>query len=311
MRINSSIKRVIFFILFITCMTPYVDAPLALILGFLMTLLFGNPYSEKSSKSVSWLLKFAIIGLGFGMNFFNAMEAGKTGMLFTVATIILVLCLGWLLGKLLSLNNKTTYLVSSGTAICGGSAIAAIAPIIKADSKQISVALGSVFVLNAIALLIFPIIGNYFDLSQSAFGLWSAIAIHDTSSVVGAASKYGAEALEIATTVKLGRALWIIPLSLITVLFYKGNSSKIKIPYFIGLFILTMLISTFLPQFEDVYAVIVVIAKRALIVTLFLIGTGLSIRTIKSVGYKTFLLSSILWIAISITSLIVILNFYT
>lgn len=292
------------------CLTPLVDAPTALVLGFLLTLIIGNPYAEQSKKSISWLLKASIIGLGFGMNFFSALNAGKTGLILTISTIAIVLLIGWLLGKLLKLPSKTSYLVSSGTAICGGSAIAAIAPIIQADSRQISVALGTVFILNAIALLIFPFIGEFLELSQYEFGLWSAIAIHDTSSVVGAASKYGEEALEVATTIKLGRALWIIPLSLVTVYFNRKKTVKISIPYFIVLFILAMLISTFTPQFGEIYSFVASFAKRTLVLTLFLIGAGLSLETIRSVGYKTFLLGTILWVVISIVSLMVITNFY-
>lgn len=275
-----------------------------------MSLTIGNPFAKQSSKSVGWLLKGAIIGLGFGMNFFNAIDAGSTGLLLTLSTIIVVLILGWLIGKLLSVNSKTSYLVSTGTAICGGSAIAAIAPIIKANSKQISVALGTVFILNALALLLFPWLGSLLEMSQYKFGLWAAIAIHDTSSVVGAASKYGAEALEVATTIKLGRALWIIPLSLLTVYFRKGKSGKLKIPYFIGLFVLAMLISTFLPEYKSIYTGIAFVSKKALILTLFLIGAGLSWNNIKSVGYKTFILGSCLWVCISVISLVIILNFY-
>ncbi len=310
MKFPNIFQKIIFFAFLLFCLTPYVDSPTALVLGFLMTLLFGNPYEKQSGKSVKWLLKAAIIGLGFGMNFYSAVEAGSDGLLITVITIVSVMILGFILGKILKIDAKTSYLVSSGTAICGGSAIAAVAPIIDANQKQLSVSLGTVFVLNAIALLLFPLIGHLFDLTQYQFGLWSAVAIHDTSSVVGAAAKYGSEALEIATTIKLGRALWIIPLSILTVMLTKKSGNKINIPYFILLFIIAMLINTVFPQFTTVYDVIVLLAKKALVVTLFLIGAGLSLATIQSVGVKTFLQGVILWVVISITSLIAIVNLY-
>ena len=291
-------------------MLPFVNAPIALILGFAMVNIIGNPYGTYSSKAVKWLLKASIVGLGFGMNFYSAINAGKDSLILTVSTIILVLVLGYVIGRLLNIEQKTSYLVASGTAICGGSAIAAVSPIIDADPKQISVALGTVFILNAVALLIFPVIGHYFELSQYQFGLWSAIAIHDTSSVVGAASAYGEEALKIATTVKLGRALWIIPLSIFTILINKKGKKGIDIPYFIGFFILTMLISTFFPQLKSVYDIIVAISKQALVVTLFLIGAGLSFAVIKSTGAKTFIQGLSLWVIISIVSLATIMYFY-
>ena len=310
MTLSPLIQKIIFIVLLLVCTLPFINAPIALILGFAVVNLVGNPYKTYSSKAVKWLLKASIVGLGFGMNFYSAINAGKDSLILTISTIILVLALGYIIGRLLNIEQKTSYLVASGTAICGGSAIAAVSPIIDADPKQISVALGTVFILNAVALLIFPIIGHYFNLTQYQFGLWSAIAIHDTSSVVGAASAYGEEALRIATTVKLGRALWIIPLSIFTILINKKGKKGIDIPYFIGFFILAMLISTFLPQLGSIYNVIVAISKQALVVTLFLIGAGLSFAVIKSTGAKTFIQGLSLWIIISTVSLITILYFY-
>ncbi|KAF2519139.1 putative sulfate exporter family transporter [Flavobacterium salilacus subsp. salilacus] len=307
---TTTYKKILFFILMALCFTSYISAPLALAVGIAFAVFAGNPYAQESSKTVKYLLKIAIVGLGFGMNFYNAVKAGKEGLLFTISTIVLVLSLGYLLGKILKINPKTSYLISSGTAICGGSAIAAVAPITGASQKQISVALGTVFTLNALALLLFPAIGHFIGLTQYQFGLWSAIAIHDTSSVVGAASAYGDEALQVATTVKLGRALWIIPLSLLTVAINKNSTGKIAIPYFILLFIVAMIVSTMLPQYQDVYGWITFAAKKALTVTLFLIGTGLSLDTIKAVGFKVFLQGVLLWIAISILSLVTITLIY-
>lgn len=262
------------------------------------------------AKSASFLLKISIVGLGFGINAMSAIEAGKTGFLLTVSTILFVLLAGWLLGKLLSVNSKTSYLISAGTAICGGSAIAAVAPIIKSSSQQISIALGAVFVLNALALFIFPYIGMELGLSQYQFGLWSAISIHDTSSVVGAASKYGDKALDIATTIKLGRALWIIPLSLATAWFHKGKGSKIKLPYFILFFIMAIVVSNLVGGNQEIFLQISNLAKRLLVATLFLIGAGLSLSAIKSVGAKTFLQASLLWILVSVLSLLIILQYF-
>lgn len=309
MIVSPAVKKSVFFILILLCLTPYVNAQTALLLGIIVALVIGNPYEKQSSNAVKWLLKFAVIGLGFGMDFFSAVNAGKDGLLLTVGVIITVLLAGWIIGRVMQLNKTISYLVSSGTAICGGSAIAAVSPIVKASGKEISVALGVVFLLNALALLIFPSLGHLFSLSQYQFGLWSAIAIHDTSSVIGASAAYGPEALQTATTVKLGRALWIIPLSLITLLFYKGGG-KIKPPYFIGLFVIAMLVNTYLPQFNEVYDGIVIIARKALVITLFLIGTALSPATIKQAGIKTLAHGVLLWLLISGLSLAVILTFY-
>lgn len=250
------------------------------------------------------LLQVSVVGLGFGMNLYSAMKAGSQGVLFTVVSIITTLALGLLLGRLFKTDEKTSYLVAAGTAICGGSAIAAVSPVIQAKEEQISVSLGIVFILNAIALFIFPPIGHWLGLTQTQFGMWSAIAIHDTSSVVGAASRYGAEALEVATTVKLTRALWIIPVALGTSFFFKNTGQKkIKIPYFIGYFILAMVINTYVPAIHPISPYIVAIAKTGLTITLFLIGAGLSKKVLRSVGFRPLVQGVILWIFISLTAL--------
>jgi uncharacterized integral membrane protein (TIGR00698 family) len=304
---NQTVRQLIFVTALILCLTPFVDPPLALLLGFSLSLTIGHPYLHLNHKATNWLLKISVVGLGFGMNLHHAIQAGKEGLVFTIFSIGITLLAGWLLGKWLKTDTKTSYLISSGTAICGGSAIAAISPIIKADEKQISVALGTIFVLNSIALLIFPTIGHWFNMTQHQFGLWCAIAIHDTSSVVGASAKYGQEALQVATTVKLERALWIIPLSILTIFFAKGENKKISIPYFIGFFILAMCLSTYLPQFKDEYGYAVIIAKKGLTITLFLIGAGLSLDRIKSVGIKPLIQGVLLWMLISIVSILTIL----
>lgn len=219
------------------------------------------------------------------------------------------LCFGLLLGRFLKIEKKTSHLISCGTAICGGSAIAAISPLIKAEEKQISVALATVFILNSIALFLFPFIGHLLNLSQTQFGIWSAIAIHDTSSVVGAASKYGADALQVATTVKLTRALWIIPVALMTVLISKTGKQKIKIPYFIGLFVLATIINTYLPVVRLVTIHLFGLAQTGLVITLFLIGAGLSPAVLKSVGIKPLMQGIILWAIISLATLYSVLYF--
>lgn len=293
----------------ILALTGLISAPLSLGLGLAFSLIFGNPLKKYSDRASKQLLKLSVIGLGFGMNIYSVMEAGKSGILFTIATILGTLILGYLIGRILRIERKTSILISSGTAICGGSAIAAVGPAINADSKSMSVSLVTIFILNAVALFIFPVIGNWLQLSQQQFGLWSAIAIHDTSSVVGAASKFGEEALEIATTVKLTRALWIIPITLFFALISREKGhKKIQIPWFIFLFIGATLITTYLPQGELVYKWIKTASKHGLILTLYFIGSSLSLDDIKSIGYKPIIQGVLLWIIISIVSVIVILK---
>ncbi|WP_267739886.1 YeiH family protein [Myroides injenensis] len=286
---------------------PFISSATALILGIVYAQIFDNPYSKQSKKATGLLLKLAVIGLGFGMNVYSAISAGKDGFILTIFSIFLTLVLGFILGKFLKIDKKISYLISSGTAICGGSAIAAVSPVIKADEKQISVALGIVFILNSVALLVFPPIGHALGLSQVDFGLWSAIAIHDTSSVVGAAAKYGDQALEVATTVKLARALWVIPVAFLSTVLFKNKGGKVKLPYFIGLFVLAMLANSYLPFIQVISPYVVELSKAALTLTLFLIGTSLSYRTVKSVGFKPLLEGIGLWIFISISSLLYIM----
>lgn len=259
---HTGIQKAIFFIAATICLTPYADAPIALVLGVVLVLFIGNPFPKQSSKTAKLLLKVSIVGLGFGMNFHNALKAGKEGLLFTVFTIVFALVFGWILGRWLKTDRKTSYLVSSGTAICGGSAVAAVAPAIAADDKQISVALGTVFILNPIALLFFPLIGSWLELSQQQFGIWSAIAIHDTSSVVGVAQKYGEEALGIVTTIKMGRGIVDYTIVFVYRFFTERRQEKNQRSLFIGFFILAMLISTFTPHYAEVYSHVVYFSKK-------------------------------------------------
>ncbi len=288
------------------CATPYISAPLALTLGFLFTLFFGHPMPDIASKSTSWLLKASVVGIGFGINAQQAMSVGAQGFNLTLCSIVLVLSVGYLLGRLLGIDRRMAHLISSGTAICGGSAIAAVAPAIEAKPEQISVSLGVVFLLNSIALIIFPIMGHYFDLSQHQFGLWSAIAIHDTSSVVGAAATYGEEALQVATTVKLTRALWIIPISLLSILLFRSKSKKISIPWFIFLFVGAMILNSYL-EIEPLASLLYRLSKHMLVVTLFLIGSAISLDSLKRTGLKPIVLGVALWCVISVASLLAII----
>ncbi|WP_371560739.1 YeiH family protein [Flavobacterium sp. Arc2] len=306
---NTITQQVIFVLLLVICISGLISPPIALVLGLVAANISGNPFLRFNAKAINILLQLSVIGLGFGMNVNSAISAGKTGFLFTVASIFSTLLLGLLIGKWLKIDKKTSHLISCGTAICGGSAIAAIAPVIKSDEKQTSVALGVIFILNSIALFLFPAIGHWLHLSQQEFGLWCAIAIHDTSSVVGAANKYGPEALQIATTVKLARALWIIPVALITALVFKNKSSKIKIPYFIGVFILAMVLNTYVPQTALVAPYMVALAKTGLTITLFLIGAGLSHTVLQSLGVKPLVQGVLLWACIAISALLSILYF--
>ena len=298
--------QILFLALAVLSFSPLVSPPIALLFGILFVNIFGKVLETDSF--VKKLLQYSIVGLGFGINLNTAIEAGSQGFLFTVSTIALVMIFGLFLAKILKIDKTIAQLISAGTAICGGSAIAAVAPILKANSKQTSIALGIVFVLNAVALFIFPEIGHFFNLTQNQFGIWSAIAIHDTSSVVGAASKYGNEALQIATTVKLARALWIIPLAFLISIFTKSEG-KIKIPYFIGFFVLAILAGTYLPFLQNFNSIISEISRDTLKVALFLIGAGLSLQNLKNIGIKPLLLGIILWIFISSISLYAVLQF--
>ena len=303
-----STREVIFLLSMVFCLSPLINPPIALLMGLIIAQFIGHPYLHLNHKATHLLLQISVVGLGFGMNVTSALKAGKEGILFTIVSIIGTLIIGFFMGKFLNIEKKTSYLISAGTAICGGSAIAAISPVIKAEEKQISVALGTIFILNSIALIVFPIIGHSLNLSQSQFGLWCAIAIHDTSSVVGASSKYGAQALEIATTVKLARALWIIPIAFLSTIIFKNKSGKIKIPYFIGLFVLAMILNTYVPFVQQYNHYLTGIAKAGLTLTLFLIGCGLNRKVLQSVGFKPLVQGVFLWIIISLSSLWVIMS---
>ena len=300
-------NKPIFIVLFVCCLLPFVTPAIALFAGLAFALTAGQPYPKFSKKTSKYLLQFSVVGLGFGMNLYASLQSGKEGMLFTIVSVFAVLALGIWLGKRLLIDRKTSYLIAAGTAICGGSAIAAVGPVVKADDNQMSMSLGTIFILNAIALFIFPPIGHLLGLTQEQFGLWAAIAIHDTSSVVGAGAAYGETALEIATMVKLPRALWIIPITILTMFLFKQKGAKITIPWFILFFILAMVANTFLSLPEALTRSVVWAAKQGLTLTLFLIGAGLSRQVIRQVGIRPMVQGILLWIFIGAISLGVIL----
>jgi len=285
------------------------NASASLALGLALGLTVGNPFPKISRTATKYLLQGSIIGLGFGMNFQKVMEAGKDGFTLTLLTISFAMGLGYLLGRIFKVDRILSYLLSVGTAICGGSAIAAVSQVLNADENDISVSIGTVFILNAVALFIFPVMGHYFHLSQQQFGIWAAIAIHDTSSVVGAATNYGDHALQIATTVKLARALWIVPLVLLTSLVFKRQGSPWVFPYFILFFLLASVANSYIQIPLKYTHAIVSAAKTGFSLTLFLIGTGISLKAIKKVGARPMLQAVVLWIIIMVSSLYILQRF--
>ena len=317
--INKEVYKVILSILLLSLLVDYIPGlsylsswvtpPVALFLGLLFAILCGHPF-PKFNKTVSKkLLQYSVVGLGFGMNLHASLASGKEGMAFTVISVVGTMVIGMFIGKkLLKVNSDTAYLISSGTAICGGSAIAAVAPVLNAKESDMSVALATIFILNAIALFLFPVLGEWMGLTQQQFGTWAAIAIHDTSSVVGAGAAYGEEALQVATTIKLTRALWIIPLALITAVIFKKESKKITIPWFILWFIVAIVINTYLLDSVPMAGKFISgLARKGLIITMFFIGASLSTDVLKSVGIRPLIQGILLWIVISVSSLLFII----
>jgi len=303
-------KKILFLILAIGSI--FLSPALSLFVGILFAFALGSEFDGYTSKASSFLLKIAVVGLGFGMNLIDSLESSSEGMIFTIFSVVLVMCSGILLSRYFGIGRKLGYLISSGTAICGGSAIAAISPVIKANPNETSMSLAVVFTLNAVAMVTFPSIGAMLELTQQEFGMWAAIAIHDTSAVVGAAKMYGEEALQIAMTIKLSRALWIIPLSIVSTFVFKakdGKKGKISIPWFIFLFVIAMTINTYFPINDVISNVIRSTSHKILSLTLFFIGSTLSFTTIRNAGVKPILLGVILWILISVVTLSVILIF--
>ncbi|ELR65783.1 membrane protein [Photobacterium marinum] len=306
--LTNSVKKCqtsdcLFFAIALVCLLPFISSPVALILGFSLASLGFVPTQFNLGALTKKLLSYSIIGLGFGIHLDQAIEASKQGLGLIIASIFFTLIIGNLLTRLLHIEQKTGHLIASGTAICGGSAIAAVAPAINAKDEQTSLALATVFILNSVALFVFPAIGHLLDMSQHAFGTWAAIAIHDTSSVVGAAGAYGDEALRTATTLKLARALWIIPVAFLSSLMFKGDSKKIGVPFFIVFYCVAILFAHWVPNLQPVYDQIFFVSKRVLVVCLFLIGSGITVNRLRASGLQPLLLGILLWLSIGLGSL--------
>ncbi|MEE0992904.1 MAG: putative sulfate exporter family transporter [Bacteroidales bacterium] len=300
----------LYLLLPLLCMCSFVTAPMALFCGILLAFLkIERPFEFK--KYSSPLLQYSVVLMGFGMSLQQVIEVSSKGIILTACSVLLVFLFGMLLGRLLKVDRNTAMLISSGTAICGGSAIAAVSPIIKAKDNQISFALTVVFVLNALALFIFPPIGRALNMGEVDFGYWSAIAIHDTSSVVGAGAAYGPDALQTAVTVKLARTLWIIPLSFLVLFInrkHDSNKGKIKIPWFILYFVVAILIAFLLPQFSELYTNLAFLGRRGMVVALFMIGCGFSFEDLKKAGWRSFVLGVLLWIVIAVSSFLLFIK---
>lgn len=288
---------------------PTATAPIALFVGLIYAFIFPMPFPKFNKKGSKYLLQASVVGLGFGMSVTEALKSGGQGMTFTIASVASVMVFGVLIGYWLHVNRKTSYLISAGTAICGGSAIAAVGPVVKASDEEMAVSLGVIFILNAIALFVFPPLGHFFEMTDQQFGTWAAIAIHDTSSVVGAGDAYSQAACEVATVVKCTRALWIIPLAFVTMFIFRDKkAAKVTIPWFIVLFVVAMVINTYLGLPSELTAGIVYVAKKILVVTLFFIGASLSLPTVKRVGVRPLLLAIILWVLIGVLSFAVVMT---
>lgn len=294
----NSLKRPLFFFLLLLTATPWCGPATALTAGILFSLLAGNPWPKESAVWSKRLLQWSVVGLGFGVSIVDVWQAGREAVLFTPVSILLTVAAGLVLGRMLATPVKASALIAFGTAICGGSAIAAMAPVINADDEEIAVSLATVFSLNAVALLLFPPLGHFFGLTERQFGLWSALAIHDTSSVVGAASAFGATALTIGTTVKLARAVWIAPAALLASRFTKSRS-KVGIPLFIVGFIAAATVRSVLPAFHSGWELLAAVARQGLVVTLFLVGNGLTREVLRRVGVRPLAQGLILWVIVS------------
>jgi uncharacterized integral membrane protein (TIGR00698 family) len=301
------VSKTIFILALIVAATGLISPPLALLGGLIYGFTVAHPFHLESKRLAKFLLQASVVALGFGMNLQQVLHAGRSGFLYTAVSITAVMLTGLGFGYLLHVGKKSAFLISAGTAICGGSAIAAVGPIADASEEEMAVSLGTVFILNSVALFLFPVIGYAFHMTQSQFGLWSALAIHDTSSVVGATAKYGATALAIGTTIKLARALWIVPLSLVTALTLKSKA-RIQWPWFILLFCAAALLNSVLPSFNPTFGVLNHLGKIGLTVTLFLIGTGLNKETLKTVGARPLLQGLALWIIVAAGTLALILS---
>ena len=298
-------SKILFVLGLVFCFTPWASPPLALVAGLVFGTIATHPYPGESRQISKYLLQAAVVGLGFGMNLRQVLRAGRSGFLYTAVGITFALIVGTVIGKLVDVHPRAAFLISTGTAICGGSAIAAIGPVVRATEDEMSVSLGTIFMLNSVALLTFPAIGTALKLSQTQFGLWAALAIHDTSSVVGASAKYGLTALAVGTTVKLARALWIVPVTVATAI-AKGSKTRIQWPWFILFFCLAAMANTYLLAGLPVYHLLSNLGKLMLIFTLFLIGATLSPAALRKVGPRPLIQGVLLWIVVAVTSVLAI-----
>lgn len=291
-------KKILFVLLFAICFLPQIGPAVALVCGILFSLMFGNPWPKQVAVLSKKLLQISVVGLGFGLSLATVVKVGANSIVYTIVGITFTLAIGWGLGRIIGTSPTQSLLISFGTAICGGSAIAAMSPVIQAKDDEVAISLATIFTLNAVALLLFPWLGHLLGFTQQQFGLWAALAIHDTSSVVGAASAFGAVALAVGTTVKLTRALWIMPCALIASMF-KKSGQRAPFPLFILGFILAAAAHTFIPLMENCWSFLAVAAKQSLVVTLFLIGSGLSREVLGRVGFRPLLQGVLLWIIVS------------
>lgn len=298
----TAAAKIVFLLALLASASGLVSPPVALTAGILFGLGFPHPYAKASRTLSKYLLQACVVALGFGMNLHEVLKAGRRGFIYTALGIAFTMLAGLVVGRILRVRSTSAYLISTGTAVCGGSAIAAVGPILHADEEEMAVSLGTVFILNSVALLVFPPVARSFGLSEEQFGLWAALAIHDTSSVVGAAAHYGPAALVIATTVKLARALWIAPLALVTAAL-KRSRSRIELPWFVLFFCLAAVANTYLCALAPAAKVLFSMGRIGLTATLFLIGTGISRATLREVGWRPLLLGLLLWILVALGSL--------
>ncbi len=292
----------LYYLIPILCLFPFFSAPLALFMGILLAIFYKGEEVVKTGKLTKYLLQGSIVCMGFSMSVSEVIQTGKTGFMITVISVVVTVLAGILLGRIFKVGKNTTMLISSGAAICGGRAIAAVAPVVDAKNNEISFSLAVIFVLNAVALFIFPVIGHLLQMDQTHFGYWAAIAIHDTSSVVGACSAYGEQALQVGTTVKLTRTLWIIPLALCIAFFNKNKTSKINIPWFIFLFALAIIAGNYIPGMAETNGHLSWLGKKGMMISLFFIGASINIEEVKKTGINTFMLGVLLWFIIAILS---------
>lgn len=301
--LDFSTRSFLYIFLIISCATPFVSAPVAFFMGLVFGQFAGNPFPVLTKKISPFLLQYSVAALGIGINLSTAIQVGKDGFLVTFLSIAGTLVLGYLLSRLFKINTESSLLISAGTAICGGSAIAAISKAVDAKPGNVTIALATIFLLNALALFLFPFIGCLLHLSETQFGWWSALAIHDTSSVVSAASQYSPKSLELATTVKLVRALWIIPVALIASLVFKKTGNGVKIPWFIGVFVLAMIAGTYLPFLQPLIPSISILARTGLTVVMFFIGSNASFNIFSLARSRQFGMGVLLWVIVSVISL--------